>query len=273
MAMKSQTQKSLLFAFIASISLCGLVGIYCLLQGNMGSFEARILGSTAVIGAASILALAAAIPWERKRWQPIGPIGSVIVALTLIQSLCAIWINDYLMSEGLAKTLVVSCTLAVAFPHIGLLSLARLRRQYAWVRIGTIACIAGLAGVICALVLAEIEDEAMVRIIGTLAILDVCGTITVPILHRVSAVNTRESIQSAALEVLLTCPRCDKSGDRPVGRSACAHCGLVMNIEIEEAHCAQCGYVLFGTVSAACPECGAPIARRNIERGADVQPS
>lgn len=258
--MRSQTQNSLLFAFIGSIVLCAIIGIYCILFGSFGTLEAKVLGSTAVIGAASILALASAIPWERQRWQPIGPVGIAVVCLTMLQSLCIIWIGDYSDYEFLVKLLGISCTLAVALPHVGLLSLARLRREYGWVRMATIACIVMLAGMICFLIITESGDDVIAQIIGTLAILDVCGTITVPILHRVSAVSALDAIQSATCEVSLTCPRCAKPNQRPVGRSHCPHCGLVMNIEIEEEHCRKCGYVLYGAVSADCPECGEPIA-------------
>ncbi len=263
MAMKSQTQKSLLFAFITSIVLCGLVGIYCILLGDMGALEGRILGSTAVIGAASILALASAIPWERRRWHPLGPVGMGIVGLTLIQTLGIIWIGDYADFEFLIKALLISITLAVGIPHIGLLSLARLKRGYEWARIGTIACIILLVVVIDLLILTEgFGAGGVVQLIGTLAILDVCGTVAVPILHRVSAVARHDSIQSAALEVTMTCPRCADSRARPIGRSKCVACGLGINLEIEEEHCTKCGYVLFGVVSSACPECGNPITNR-----------
>lgn len=261
--MKSQTQKSLLFAFVASIAACGLIGIYCLLKGDIGDLEARVLGTTAAVGGASILALASAIPWERKRWQPIGPVGIAVVTITLVQMLCLIWLGKYSDLEFLLKALGVSCTFSVAVPHIGLLSLARLQRQYEWVRVATIAAISLLAGIVSLLIITEAGEYAIVQVIGTLAILDVCGTITVPILHRVSAVNTVDAIHSATREVSLTCPRCAKPNKRLIGRSGCPHCGLIMNIEIEEEHCAKCGYVLYGTTSADCPECGAPIGATN----------
>jgi len=258
--MKSQTQNSLLFAFIGSIVLCGLIGLYCVVLGSFGSLEARILGTTGVIGAASILALASAIPWERKRWPPVGLLGMIAVFLALIQSIGAIWIGDYPDSEFRVKALAISCVFAVALPHVGLLSLARLRRQYSWVRIGTIACITLLAGVLCLLIIAENGDDFVVRAIGALSILVVCGTISVPILHRVSGISAVAAIRSATREISLTCPRCGKPNQRPIGRSSCPDCNLVMNIEIDEEHCRKCGYVLYGAVSSACPECGEPIA-------------
>jgi hypothetical protein len=75
MSMRSQTQRTLLLSFIGSVASCGLVGIYCLLLGKIGSLEERILATTATVGGASILGLAAAVPWERRRWRPVGLLG------------------------------------------------------------------------------------------------------------------------------------------------------------------------------------------------------
>ena len=40
--MTSQTQRSLLFAFIGSVVCFALAGIYCMLVGHMGDLEVRI---------------------------------------------------------------------------------------------------------------------------------------------------------------------------------------------------------------------------------------
>ena len=44
-----------------------------------------------------------------------------------------------------------------------------------------------------------------------------------------------------------------------VGRSACCKCGLKFSIEVEEEHCAKCGYSLYKVNSNTCPECGKAI--------------
>ncbi len=124
MGMKSQTQRSLLFAFIGSISLCGLIGIYFLLIGELSDLAGRVLASTAAVGAASILGLGASIPWERKRWQPIGPVGMVASAVALALILCLIWINaigayeddDVAAVLKLPKNQRVLCLLTIGFP-------------------------------------------------------------------------------------------------------------------------------------------------------------
>ena len=121
--MKSQTQRSLLLAFVGSIACCGVVGIYCLLQGQMGSIQARILATTSVVGAVSLLSLASAIPWERRRWHPIGPLGVLGATLAGVLLIVFIWADDYLWrSEAFMKSLGLACVAGVAFPHVGLLS-------------------------------------------------------------------------------------------------------------------------------------------------------
>jgi len=261
MAMRSQTQRGLLFGFIGSILSCGLVGIYCLVIGQMGSFEARVLGTTAVVGAASILGLACAVPWERHRWHPIGPVGVAAVAVALLLVLFAIWGEPWRWRWEVEffKTMGIACVAGVALPHVALLSLARLRNEYGWVRRVTVIIVAMLGGVIAYVILAEPYGDTWPRAIGVLAIADVCGTIAVPILHRVSTIRTRESVRTVELAVSLTCPRCEKVQELLVGRSCCAECGLKFKIEIEEENCPTCGYPLYRLESSICPECGTPI--------------
>ena len=262
MAMKSQTQRTLLLAFVISIACCGAMGVYCLLVGRMGSLEARILGTTSVVGAASILGLVSAIPWERRHWHPIGPLAMMTVAVALGLVVVLIWGDLSTRKwEALYKATFLMCVAGVALPHISLLSLARLRRQYCWIRRVTIILITLLAGLISYMILFEQEDEYWFRLIGILAIGDVCGTISVPILHRVSAIKVREGIRTVELRLSLICPRCDKAQELPVGRCTCVECGLKFNIEIEEAHCTVCSYPLYRLESAVCPECGTPIAQ------------
>ncbi len=260
--MRSQTQRSLLIAFIGSIACCGLAGIYCLLIGTIGWLEERVLLTTLAVGAASILGLASAVPWERRRWHPLGFVGMIVVAVALALVLVPIWYRGA-EREWYLKTMGVAMVAAVALPHVGLVSLARLRTQYEWVRLCTLAAIIVLAGLISTSILFEIDNEEWFRLVGVVAIVTVCGTIAVPILHRVSAIRVRESIQTTELQIELTCPRCRRSQTLPMGRSKCGQCGLGISISIEEAQCRVCGYPLHGLTSTTCPECGTPLAVQN----------
>jgi hypothetical protein len=261
----SQTQRSLLLAFIGSVVCFALAGIYCLLVGHMGDREERILGTTATFLGASIFGLAAALPWERRRWHPIGLAGLVVVAMATVLIVFAIWYEPHWNAyRWYYKIMFSSCVMAVALPLVGLLSLARLRRSFEWVRIATVIAVALLAGQACMMIVGELDSDEMLRLLGVLAILAGAGTLAVPILHRVSNIRMRDEIQTASLVMSVTCPRCSKSQQLAVGRSRCAGCGLKIHIEIEEEHCPKCGYPLYKLESAVCPECGTPVYRQEV---------
>lgn len=262
MAMRSQTQRSLLLGFIASISCCAAVGIYCLLVGSMTNLTGKILGTSAAVAGTSILALIAAIPTELRRWRPVGPVGPLglaSAAVALVLSLIGIWVDPNWHSK-FWKVLGVGWVAAVTFPHAGLISLARLKSQWNWVRLATAALIAILGLQISVTIIFEIHfSDEWSRAMGVLSIATACGTIAVPILHKVSAIKLRESVRTTELSLAITCPRCNKAQTLAVGRTKCAGCGLGFSIEIEEENCKKCGYPLYKIESAVCPECGEPI--------------
>ncbi|MBI5866345.1 MAG: hypothetical protein HZB38_17885, partial [Planctomycetes bacterium] len=202
-----------------------------------------------------------AIAWEGKRWHPIGPLGMIVVAIAFLLLLSLIWdirpTPRRLFDEYERMTACVG-VVAVAFPHVALLSLARLNRGFEWVRMGTTGVIGLLALMIVGVIWVEPNDDFVPRMIGILAILDACGTLAVPILHRVSRIHEREQYVTTELEVSLTCPRCGVAQTRPTGLSRCA-CGLKIRVEIEEEHCPKCGYSLYKATGGVCPECGTPV--------------
>ncbi len=261
MALQSQTQRTFLFSFIGSIAVCGLVGIYCLIIGNIGNLQVRVLFTTLSVGGASILSLASAIPWERKRWPPLGLCVMIAVAIALGFIFIAIWLEPPRPNEWFYKLLAYACVFAVGLPHVGLLSLARLRRQFEWTRWATISVIATLAGQIFLSILIEVDLEQWYRFMGVLAIVDVCGTIAVPVLHRISGIRVEADgyVVAERAKISLTCPRCKKPQTLPMGKSQCPECKLKFSIEIEEEHCHKCGYLLYKVESAICPECGTAI--------------
>ncbi|MBI5763922.1 MAG: hypothetical protein HZA51_10400 [Planctomycetes bacterium] len=258
-------QRKLLFAFIGSIVCCAVVGIYCLLVGGMGRTEERILGTTAAVGACSMLALAAAIPWERRRWHPIGPVSIMAIVAALGLTVYLIWFDTYphFLDIRWERFAISAWVFACALPTVGLLSLARLRSNLQVVLGLTIVSIATLVLMLQVAIFCDYDVDNWMRGIGVFAILSACGTITVPILHRVSAIKTTESVQTTELSISMTCPRCSTTQVLAAGRSACSSCHLRFHIEIEEDNCVKCGYPLYQLKSAVCPECGTPIANAN----------
>lgn len=267
--MRSQTQRWLLSLLILSICLSGLLGILVLLGGRSGGwFEVRVLLTTSAIGAASVVGLAAAAVHEARRWPPLGALGMATTALTLAMTLTVIWIGVLGDSEAYVKTWGCAAVASISLVHVGLLALARLRRQFETVRLLTVVAVVLLAGQFIILILTDANaDEVWARLIGVNAILDVCGTIAVPILHRISSISRRETIVTAALSLQLTCPLCGLAQHLGVGGARCGGCGLRIRIEIEEEHCPACGYALYQLTSATCPECGTALARPDAPSG------
>ena len=82
-------------------------------------------------------------------------------------------------------------------------------------------------------ILFEPNADLWMRMIGVLSILAVCGTITVPILHRISAIPREGEERAVGDRLILICPRCSKQLEQPLGHSTCGGCGLGFQIEIE----------------------------------------
>jgi hypothetical protein len=184
----------------------------------------------------------------------------VVVVVALVMLISLTWGLYPTLADDLYEKATVSLSIAaVALPHICLLALARLHWRFEWVRYGTIAVIAALAAIIFWIIFTPGGGGDWARLIGILGILDACGTVAVPILHRVSGIAARERVVTTDLSLSITCPRCARTQVVPAGHSRC-ECGLKFRVEIEEEHCRKCGYSLYKAASGTCPECGTQFA-------------
>ncbi len=173
-------------AIIVSLSVTALVGIFAVLFGTFNEVQGRIMLTTGLIGVASILALCDLAALDRAfRWLSIA--GLALVGVTLIVGLILIW-TDWdggLDAEVLWKTFGLAGFAAVSAAHGSLLLLLGGRtnpvvRFGLWVTLGLIATLYLL---LAALIVTngDVGSEGYARFIGTVAILDVLGTIVVPV--------------------------------------------------------------------------------------------
>ncbi len=267
MAVRNQTIRTLLFGFIASISACGLVGVYILALGNMGSTEGKIIVTTLTVAAIFLLGLFASVPTARRCCHPLGPVALCFLIAPLVLTVWYIWAERYISSyeygffREYERFLGFSWTAGITLPILGLVAIARLKRQYEWIRITTVCVGLLLSAQISLSIFWDINVEEWYRGMGILAILTTCGLISLPILHRISSIPLVERVHTSKLEIALTCPRCSRAQVIEAGGAVCVACGLKINVEIEEEQCRRCGYPLYKIDSAVCPECGTPIAR------------
>jgi hypothetical protein len=180
------TRRVAVICIIVSLSLTALIGIATLLGGAFGDVQGRIMMTTLIIGAFSVLALAdLAVAGRRFEW--FGYVGILAAVAGLIIGLFFIW-NLVDSGAGWWKTFGVVSVLAASLAHANLLLLLGERRRPV-VRTGlwiTIALIGVLAGMIVGLIVTDgdVSGDGYYRLLGTVAILDVLGTIVVPVVSR-----------------------------------------------------------------------------------------
>lgn len=173
-------------AIIVSLSVTAVIGIVTLLGGSFGDVQSKVMLTTLVIGVFSVLALAdLAVAGRRFQWS--GYLGILTAAIALGMSLSMIW-GEAWSHEAFWKTFGIIAVLAGSLAHANLLLLLGERRRPVvqaslWI---TVALVALLAGMIIALILTDgdIGSDAYARVLGTVAILDVLGTIVVPVVSR-----------------------------------------------------------------------------------------
>ncbi|MGA8248433.1 MAG: hypothetical protein WB797_16125 [Nocardioides sp.] len=164
---------------IGSFSLAALMGVAALLRpGHLGDTEGRILLTTLIVGAVSVLTLCYLAP-VGARSRLVGAAGEVAA---LAAAACALvftwplWHQD--PGSRLLRTFGVAVVAALSLAQFSLL-LAVVRRRPGVARLLTATLVAGsvLAGLVIATILGWDASDAGGRAIGVVAILDVLGTV------------------------------------------------------------------------------------------------
>ena len=183
-------RKGAIYGIIVSFSLAAVVGIIALLSGDFGDTQGKIILTTLLMGATSITALCHLAIADRAM-RMVGFVGLAASSVTLVTGLVLIWSdwNDSAFEDWL-KVFVVAGILAVSFAHANLLLLLAGRRRLV-IRIGlmvTLVMITAVAIMIILPILSEggipgiANEEWYWRLFGVFGILDVLGTVVVPVL-------------------------------------------------------------------------------------------
>lgn len=167
---------------LGSLSIAALMGVLALLgSGDFGEGQARVLGTTLLVGLSSIAVLCYLATSETD-YQSVGVVGGFAVLLPLFTGLWLIW-ADYsggdhdAIWKAFGVGIVAASTLAQASLLLGL---AGANRSVRPLLLATLAA-AGVLGLLVSFVILGGDDngDGLWRVIGIVAILDVLGTVVV----------------------------------------------------------------------------------------------
>lgn len=180
-------KKLFLITLIVALSISALIGIFVFLFGELGDLEAKLLVTTAAIGGFSLTGLCCAVDPDLKLGGiKIPQLGMIASVLGFLIAFVTIW--EIIDPDDTWQLLIAMIVIAVTMAHMSLISLLRPKASYIeTIRKVTIFFI--LLTSLCILFFVVIEFEGasfLYRVLGIFAILNVLGTISLPILNMVA---------------------------------------------------------------------------------------
>ncbi len=180
-----QLKKIFLRLLIASLLLSALIGIIIFLLGKFGDTEEKILATTLVFGACSLLSLCNASVYQKESIRWLSLTGAGLSVLTLIYSLKIIWANSdtKLTMQSFGSLVIWTVTVS----HICLLLQISSTNGLVKKALGATIVFILTVSVMLTIILwhDKIANDFYFRLLGVFAILDVLGTIVTPILNKI----------------------------------------------------------------------------------------
>ena len=174
---------------LLSISLAGsaLIGIVIILLGDFDSTEIRVLATAGSLAGFSILSLPSLFHLERGRYKSLAYMGilSSLILFTILVFM--IWNGNIVGGEVFGKTLASVGVTAIGTNHALLLLIPTPAKiLISLFQQATTLIIAIVSILILGIIWTEEMPETMLRLLGVLGVLNALGTVTVPILVRIS---------------------------------------------------------------------------------------
>ncbi|WP_156876603.1 hypothetical protein [Microbacterium luticocti] len=189
---------------VVAFTIAAIGGIVVLLGAELGSTAARVIGTTAVVGAFSVALLCCAALLGRVL-QPVGLAGVIVSAVAAALVVWTIWYDgEYTPAwENVQKATWTAVTLSAALALACLLLLLADRRRVA-VRAGLVVTLALFAVVVAMIVYLiwasdTVDDEIYPRVLGIAAILAALGAVVVPVLSLLLPDARPDALSPAAI--------------------------------------------------------------------------
>jgi len=188
----SDIRKLFLKGFLGFLVLTALLAIYSILTDSFGEMQAKILGTSAIISAASILAMSCAAFLERRDYPALGMTGIAMAVATAAMGIFALW-AEY-ENQNYIKVMLTLFVGSAAFAHAFLLLLPRLDENQKWVQQASSTLITILAVMIVALIWGDYKNEWFFRVLSVFSILVGLVTLTVPLMIKLRKGEDEKSV-------------------------------------------------------------------------------
>ena len=184
-------RRATVIATIVAFGLSALIGIYALLSGDMNETVGKVLGTTAIVGLASVSILChlAIVGRAIRVVGFVGIAASLVAFVTAMVMLWTSWGDNWDAQAQWGKALLLSALLAGFLAQANLLLLLS-TRQNRVIRITLQTTFIMIAAVYICVALLSLTDgriaegwnEGFGRMLGVFAILDALGTVLSPVL-------------------------------------------------------------------------------------------
>ena len=186
-------KKPLLYVLIASVILGAVFGVTLILMNTWGWFEVRVMLTTVIIAVASLCGLACDLSKLPRGLNLLPRSGLVLTGIAALLLLFGIWLE--FSSEEYWKATIVASIFGVATVHACLLSIARLSNRFRWVAFIGKQLIYGLAIMLALIIVGEVDSRGLWRFVAALSIVVAAVTLVIPILHRISRLDEKQSTE------------------------------------------------------------------------------
>ncbi len=172
----------LLNAFLVSVAVNAVLGIWALLSDDFGSTQGKVLATSFCVSGAMLGVLVNGAPLARRLLWPIPVVAAVAAATGFGLMIVIVWSEPG--GDLWWKLLVTLAVVASGATLVGLLALPSLRSPFEPLRLAHLVATGLLVVTVVAAVWFEFNDDWIMRLIGVESIVVAALTLTVPALAR-----------------------------------------------------------------------------------------
>ena len=189
MKWKAATRVALI-ALLAALAMNALIGIIIVLKGDFGDTEGKLLGTTFGLALFTVLAIPSTVQLGRARFYALSGFGISVSVIAFILAVSAIWSDGAFDDVFLTKLMVTFGVMAFASNHAALLLLASATPKVIKVTLfATITMLVVIAVALITSVWLEDLPKEIARPLTVFAILDVLGSMAVPMLSKLNRLS------------------------------------------------------------------------------------